>query len=634
MENVPQQFPSYMDPSEELSCGDHESVESRLIKGLRELYQAEELCDTTVVTESRRFLCHRVVLSSVSPYFRAMFSSSMREAEQGEVVLADIPAPVIQTVLNFIYTGEATINLDTVQELFTVSSRLQIVALQDLCSSYLNKTLNSDSFFWIYRLAHSHNCRCLLEAAIQYIGCHFISISKEEDFLQLDLKELTPILSSDKLMVSSELDVYHLAQRWWRFNCCRYTSIPEELAKTIRFYLMSPQELKEVEEEFHKEISSQQPLSFQLRQGMFEDRIICMDIMDRERNILKKDYLLETYNPVSGIWGKLPFPKYLSDSRVLVEGRYLYISGGKNEDETLTDELYVYDSVMNDWSRLPSMRVPKVNHGFVAHAQRLYALGGWDGREIINYAEYYSVPENCWKSLPNLPLRLHDFGCAQLKGKLYLIGGSTTISKSIVKHLGFLIYDTASETWSHFPLKMQISSAGAIKLSDKILVIVGYARTYQDRYEPFDPRATDQHFEHKYYMPHASAQFYKYSDPCANPGFIPTICFCLDSEGQFCNCPVPPFPENIKSPGVVKWKDRIYVMGGIGMREFNDKFMYHWAPGRTTWTKGVVELPILFDDSFGCVTLEVPLEHFHSLILGRKVTRIRPKRQIFEEESD
>ncbi|XP_031755222.1 actin-binding protein IPP isoform X2 [Xenopus tropicalis] len=610
-------------------------LEFSSVSGLRDLYLTEELCDTTVVTESRRFLCHRVVLASVSPYFRAMFSSSMREAERGEVVLPDIPPSIMQTVLNFIYTGEATINMDTVQELFTVSSRLQISPLQHLCSSYLNKELNNDSCFWIYRLAHIHNCRSLLEAAIQYISCHFISLTKEQDFLQLDLEELSPILSSDKLMVSSELDVYHLALRWWQFNCCSYTSIPEKLTKTIRFHLMSPQELEEVEEEFHKELcSSQHQFSLQLRQGMFEDRIICMDVMDREDNLPKEDYLLESYDPVSEVWGKLPFPKYLTDSRFLAEGRYLYISGGRNEDETLTDTLYVFDSVMNEWSQLPSMSIPRVNHGFVAYAQRLYALGGWDGREIIDSAEYYSVPEKCWKGLSNLPLRIQNFGCAQLKGKLYLLGGTTVTSKSTLNHLGFLMYDIASETWSHFPLKMQLSSAGAVTLGDKLLVIGGYVSSYWDYYEPFEPRATDQHCEHKYYVPHISAQFYNYSDPCAKPGFSPTICFCLDSEGRFCGCPVPPLPENLESPGVVRWKDRIYVLGGHCMRGYSYKFIFYWAPGRSTWSQCDTEFPILFDDSFGCATLQVPLERFHSLIPGRKVTKIPPKRQSFDDETD
>lgn len=66
-----------------------------------------------------------------------MFTSSMLESEHGEVCLLDVPSSVIQSILRFIYSGEAALGLGSVEELFTVSGRLQITAMQDLCSRYL-----------------------------------------------------------------------------------------------------------------------------------------------------------------------------------------------------------------------------------------------------------------------------------------------------------------------------------------------------------------------------------------------------------------------------------------------------------------------------------------------------------------
>ena len=59
-----------------------------------------------LVVGSERFSAHRLVLSAMSDYFRAMFNSNVREAEAKEIAIHNIEADVFQHLINYIYTGE------------------------------------------------------------------------------------------------------------------------------------------------------------------------------------------------------------------------------------------------------------------------------------------------------------------------------------------------------------------------------------------------------------------------------------------------------------------------------------------------------------------------------------------------
>lgn len=76
----------------------------------------------------------RVLLAAVSPYFRAMFTSPLVESRLTEIRLEEVTPSVMETVIQFVYTGEAGLSLDTAEDLFVAANRLQVMPLQDLCS--------------------------------------------------------------------------------------------------------------------------------------------------------------------------------------------------------------------------------------------------------------------------------------------------------------------------------------------------------------------------------------------------------------------------------------------------------------------------------------------------------------------
>ncbi|KAM5132588.1 kelch repeat and BTB domain-containing protein 8-like isoform 2-T2 [Mantella aurantiaca] len=586
-----------------------ELVKDSIIEGLREMYFSETLCDVTIITADRRFLCHRVVLASVSPYFKALFTCPMKESVLGEVGLLDIPSSVMQTILHYIYTGEAQVTLDNVEELFIVSNRLQVTAMMDLCSSYLKKRLKNGNCLWIYRIAHSHNHRSLLEAAMKHISWNLGFLSAKEDFFHLTMEELVNILSSDELMVCTELAVYDLARCWWDFQTGKEKPLPTELLKVIRLSLLNPDELEKVSLDIPSDYSYtplQLPTGFRLRQGMFEEKIVCMDMMALDHtDPEQEDFCMSAYDPVLGSWEKLPFCGYLEQAGITSVGCRLYVSGGLRKENHFCNALYMYDSIINEWKELAPMTLPRASHGLQPYKNKLYAFGGHNHNEVIDSVECFNISDNSWRDVVSMPLALHSFTHAVLKGKLFAIGGMRRLGVRRLHYQGYLIYDILTDTWSQFPLPIVFSAAGTVIMNEKLYIIASYEpkhgnhRAYptHDTYPPYD--------EYKAYL--------LYNE---QPNTI-SKSFCMDHLGRICHSTIPPILESISGSAVVYCKERVYIVGGSDCDGMSHYKMYHWSPGEPKWTLCKKNLPFLFVD-FASVTLQVPLENISSIIPGRR----------------
>ncbi|XP_040183006.1 kelch-like protein 41 [Rana temporaria] len=591
---------------------DSDALKDCIITGLKEMYFSQMLYDVTIRTTEKCFQCHRVVLASVSDYFRALFMCSMKETVLGEVCLLEVPSTVLQTILHYIYTGELHLTLDNVEELFIVSGRLQITALQDLCSRYLAKGLNNGNCLSIYRLAHGHHHRNLSEEAVNYIGQNLSSVSVREDFMiRLQMEELVNILSSDSLMVSSELAVYNIARCWWEFHTQKDHPLPLELFRVVRLALMTPDELEKVSRDIPSDdYLLQLPERVNLRQGMFEERITGMEIKLLDRtDPEEEDYYFNAYDPTTESWEKLPFCDDLDQPGIAAVGCKLYVSGGFHEERHASNALHVYDSVFNEWQELPPMTYPRACHGFLAYKNMLYAFGGCNRTDLVDSMECFSLSDNRWRNLSSMPLALRGFACAELKGRLFAIGGMTRSDTEVFHHPGFHIYNISTDTWSQFPLPIIFSAAGVVTMDDKLYVVVS-CKLRHDDFNPYPGYDTYSPFNG-----YDSYLLYNEDPEAISRGFI------LDHLGRICHGTIPPVVESVSHTTVVRWEDRIYVMGGIDEECMSIYTMLYWSPGKLDWTVCRKELPFLISD-FGSVTLQVPLKHLTPLIPGRRLDYI------------
>jgi len=103
------------------------SYPSQLLAGLDTLRKIPTQCDYTVRAGGLLMHAHRAVLIAGSDYFRALLTGDMRESRESEVMLDGVVETGMQAVIDFIYTSSMTISLNTVEDILSAATYLQVI---------------------------------------------------------------------------------------------------------------------------------------------------------------------------------------------------------------------------------------------------------------------------------------------------------------------------------------------------------------------------------------------------------------------------------------------------------------------------------------------------------------------------
>ncbi|XP_047248185.1 kelch-like protein 12 [Girardinichthys multiradiatus] len=587
--------------------------------GLKQLLDAQQLCDVTLLVEGKKFMCHRVLLAAVSPYFRAMFTSPLVESRLSEIRLEEVTPSVMETVIQFVYTGEAGLSLETAEDLFVAANRLQVMPLQDLCSRFLFEHLSVENCLGMYSLARSHHDQLLLRASLRLVAQHFPRVARQKDFLLLDHGTLGSLLSSDRLGVDSEAEVYDAARRWAEHQPLdRYAHMPA-LLHHLRPGLLSQEESRRLSQELGPAAAGEGlggPL--RPREGMFEKKIVCVDLTPREdENIALKEYTVDCFDPRTGKWEKLAALCSLVSPGCTAVGDRLFVAGGILRTGSVSAGVHEYDAVLDRWIERPGMAQPRAMLGLLGCGESLYALGGCNRSALLDSSEVLDLTTLQWGPGPRLPLPLRAFACAALRGRLYLLGGTTLEQNRAVVHSGVLIYHTLTDCWTRVALDSGTTClAGGVAVRGGVCAIGGYMR---DTTKFLDGNYTNL----ETLDATGRVLFFREGRGSGVEREVTGGGVMVSAEQRGAACggsdrapsPVvfPGLPRRIAAGGVARWKRRIYVLGGENGSRFYDS-VYCWKPGWRSWVQRREKLPGETGgvSQFGCTTLKFPKKHILS----------------------
>lgn len=194
---------TFLPKTEVCSVVQDDSRSSQILQGLYKMFKAEQFCDITFVTNKKRKLkAHRVVLTTLSPYFEALLGSNWQEKQQdAEVGLEWIDETVFTNLVEFAYTGRIEITPENVQDVLHGANFFGVEFIQKSCVNLLKASLDPIACVGILQLAERYAMQDLRSAAKKYCVEHFGKVSQEEEFLELPLLLLLEILQEDQLCV-------------------------------------------------------------------------------------------------------------------------------------------------------------------------------------------------------------------------------------------------------------------------------------------------------------------------------------------------------------------------------------------------------------------------------------------------
>ncbi|XP_053646500.2 zinc finger and BTB domain-containing protein 8A isoform X3 [Cherax quadricarinatus] len=94
---------------------------------LDQLLRDDTYTDVTLTAEGQSLRAHRIVLCLASPYFRQVLSRELNV--QSVVLLRDIKFAELRNIINFIYTGEATVDASELESFMRTAEMLEISSL-------------------------------------------------------------------------------------------------------------------------------------------------------------------------------------------------------------------------------------------------------------------------------------------------------------------------------------------------------------------------------------------------------------------------------------------------------------------------------------------------------------------------
>ena len=208
-------FDFHMDEIQEgRVCYKSEGQFARSFAGLNSLRSCEKLCDVVLVVGRERVAAHRVILASISAYFRAMFTGGMSESEKREIVINGVEPDALRALVDYAYTACIQLTEENVQSFLVAASALQFDEVKEAGSQFLLRQLDADNCLGIKGFAEVHGCNHLQSAAAVFSTHYFTEVRQREEFLNLPLEEIKDFLSSDGLNIGTEFEVFEAAMQW------------------------------------------------------------------------------------------------------------------------------------------------------------------------------------------------------------------------------------------------------------------------------------------------------------------------------------------------------------------------------------------------------------------------------------
>lgn len=134
-----------------------------------------------IVMDDKIYEVNKKKLIEKSDYFRALYSSGMKESTEDSVQLQGLSVPGLELVLEFINTSKVQIVNETLEDLIETASFLQVTSILKLVTS----EIRLDNCVELYSLSEVYGTHDLLNACLKYMSCYYHPMLKRPEFISL-----------------------------------------------------------------------------------------------------------------------------------------------------------------------------------------------------------------------------------------------------------------------------------------------------------------------------------------------------------------------------------------------------------------------------------------------------------------
>ncbi|CAK6954356.1 kelch-like protein 38 [Scomber scombrus] len=476
---------------------------SSLLLQLNGLRQQNILTDVLLCSDNTELPCHRNVLVSSSPYFRAMFCNNFIERQQTKINLKGVTSAILSRVIDYVYTGLVSISMDIVLPLMQAASMFQYGRLFEACSSFLQQQLSPDNCLSMIRLSEIMNCNSLRDKAKEMAMKSFSDVSASEDLCELSLPELMGYLEDDGLHAEEE-QVFETLVAWIHHDPLSRHGAISDLFKKVRLRYIHPTYLfqfiandpliqsstlcTEIIESVRRlmfAVSTKclsdmavdfKPLWVAPRRYTYHDKLV---VVGGRRNNERTSREALVFDEMSQKWqwlAKLPVRLYKAAYVTLHS--VLYVIGGlttNTKNSQVSTSVYTLSLKTNEWRAAEPMLKPRFAHQSVSYLHFIFVLGGLGpDTRLADSVERYNTMFNQWESMAPMPEAVLHPAVAATNQRIYMFGGENAMQNPVRL---IQVYHIARNMWSTMENRtVKNVSAPAAVIDERIYIIGGYTR--------------------------------------------------------------------------------------------------------------------------------------------------------------
>lgn len=419
-----------------------------LLDGLLALRESGILYDVVLMVEGRPIPAHRILLAASCDYFRGMFAGGLRESQQREIQIHGVTHMAMKKILDYIYTSQIELDLDSVQEVLVAATLVQLEIVIGFCCDFLFSWLDESNMLEVHRLADVYGLQQLSAMVHSYILKNIQTLSRTDVYRQLPPDEVFRALSSDELQVSSENEVYEAALHYHYSpeqvetdQVCMQDSL--RMLDAVRFCLMERPVLQRLHGRLHAcplrervaaalryhEQELRQPV---LQTALTQPRstfhcILGFGGMFTSNPLADTEHLFQVFHPSWAEWRALPAARAprMSNQGVAVLNNFVYLIGGDKNTSGFRAETrcWRYDPRHNSWCSIQPLQQQHADHCVCVLGGHVYAIGGRDYSNELDSVERYDPHANTWEFVTPLKREVYAHAGAALDGKIYITCG-------------------------------------------------------------------------------------------------------------------------------------------------------------------------------------------------------------------
>ncbi|XP_034016421.1 kelch-like protein 31 [Thalassophryne amazonica] len=439
-----------------------------LLEELSKMRQEKFLTDLELACKTKAFDVHKLVISSVSQYFREILA---KDPDMKRLELPSLSPLGLANVITFAYLGRVHMSLYTIGCTVSAAATLQIPQLLKMCMDFLLAELNVQTCVYVWNIAAAYGLGPVCESARRFVLENFVQFAETPLFTQLTLEQICAFLQDDLLVLPSEVTAFKLAMQWLDFEASRQVHAAELLSH-VRFetipaselvsqiqpvprMMLDPQCHRLLVEAMNYHLLPYQQNTLQSRRthirGGQQTLLTIGGRPSLTERALSREVLWRDPREGGANWRHLSqLPAKSFNQCVAVMDGFLYVAGGEDQNDARNQAKHAvgtlsrYDPRFNTWLHLASMRQRRTHFSLAASGGRLFAIGGRNVEGLLATTESYLPSSNTWQMRAPMEVPRCCHSSATLpSGDILVTGGyiNCAYSRSVA------CYNVETDSW-------------------------------------------------------------------------------------------------------------------------------------------------------------------------------------------